>query len=78
MHVPKISMSFIYKHIMTHSPFSNLVYTHLSTSLVEKPSHSKTLSSFSCHFFGACLSPYKDFKSLYTFPSWPGATHPSG
>jgi len=78
MHVPKISMSSTYKHIMTHSPFSDLVYTHLSKSLVEKPSHSKTLSSFSCHCFGVCLSPYKDFKSLHTFSSWPGATHPSG
>jgi len=30
MHVLNINMSFTYKHIMTHSPFSYLEYTHLS------------------------------------------------
>jgi len=37
MHVPKINMSSTYKHLMTHSPFSDLEYTHLSASLGEKP-----------------------------------------
>jgi len=46
MHVPKINMSSTYKHIMTHSPFSDLEYTHLSTSLGERPLQSNTLSSF--------------------------------
>jgi len=55
VHVPKISMSSTYKHIMTHSPFFDLEYTQLSTSLSEKSSQSNTLSSFSCHCFGACF-----------------------
>jgi len=78
MHVPNINMSSKYKHIMTHSPFSYLDYTHLSTSLGGKPSQSKTLSSFSCHYFSDCFNPYKDFKSLHTIFSWLGTTHPSG
>ena len=64
-HVPNINMSSTYKHITTHSLFSDLEYTHLSTSLGEKPSQNKTLSNFSCHYFGACFNPYKDFKSLH-------------
>jgi len=62
---------------MTHSQISDLVYTHLSASLVEKSSQSKTLSSFSCHCFGTYLIPYKDFKSLHIFSSLPRTTHPS-
>ena len=63
---------------MTYSPFSDLEYTHLLTSLVEKPSQSKTLSSFSCHCFGVYFKPYKDFKSLHTFSFGPETTQPSG
>ena len=66
MFVPNIIMSSPYKHIMAYSPFSDLEYTHLSTSLGKKPSHNKTLSSFSFHCLGACFNPYKDFKSLHT------------
>ena len=66
MHVPNINMSSTYKLIMTYSPFSDLEYTHLSASLGKKPSHRKTLSSFSCHYLGVCFNPYKDFKSLHT------------
>ena len=57
IHVLNINMSSTYKHIMAHSLFSDLEYTHLSTSLGKKPLHSKTLSSFSCHCFGACFNP---------------------
>ena len=77
MHVPKSNMSSTYKHIMTHSQFSDLVYSHLSASLVEKTSQSKTFSSFSCHYFSFYLNPYIDFKILHTFSSEPGTTHPS-
>ena len=66
MHVSKINMSSTYKHIMTRSPFPDLAYTHLSTSLVEYLSKSKTLSSFSRHFFGVYLSLYKNLKCLHT------------
>jgi len=69
MHVPKFYMSSTYKHIVTYLPFPDLVYTYLSAKLVDKPSQSKILSSFSCHCFSACLSPYKDFKSLHVFSS---------
>ena len=58
MHVPNINIPSTYKHIMTNSPFSDLEYTHLATSLGEKPSQSKTLTNFSCYCFSACFNPY--------------------
>ena len=63
MHVPNISMT--YKHIMPQSQILHLEYTHFSASLGEKPSQSKTLSSFSCYCFGACFNLYKIFESLH-------------
>ena len=51
------TMSSTYKHIMTYSPFLDLVYSYLSTSLVENMSQSKIFSSFSCHCFGVCFNP---------------------
>ena len=46
-----------YKHIITWSSFIDFVYTHLSTSLLEKPLRSKVWLIFSCHCLGTFFKP---------------------
>jgi len=65
MHVPNINMSSTYKHTITHSPFSDLEYTHLSASLGEKPSQNRTYLIFHATILVFVLTHTKIIK-VYT------------
>ena len=71
--LPTISMSSTYRHAMTYPCSVSLTYTHLSHSLILNSCDNMTLSNFSCHCFGTCFNPYKDFTNLQAFLSYPGA-----